>query len=126
MTRVASVRSILLALPLLALAPLPANAVDRNDFLLENAKQLGALCGANTDIAAIHMCEGFLVGVHRTLQSVTSALGQQLYCIPADGGVTRDSVARDFSAWAAATPAAASMPPVDGALEWATHAYPCR
>jgi len=122
---IAFVRSILLAVPLLAAAPSTANAVERGDFLLENAKQLGALCGAAADIAAIHMCEGFLVGVHRTLQSIENALGQHFYCIPPGANVTRDSAARDFAAWAATTPAAATMPPVDGALQWASHAYPC-
>ncbi|HTP84370.1 MAG TPA: Rap1a/Tai family immunity protein [Alphaproteobacteria bacterium] len=116
----------LLAMPLLVLAAAPARAVEGSDFLLENAQELGALCGANTNVAAIHMCEGFLVGVHRTYQSVASALGERLYCLPADKGITRDDAARDFAAWVSKTPATVTMSPVDGVLEFAHLTYPCR
>jgi hypothetical protein len=121
-----SVRSLLLAMGALLASTLSAGAVDRTDFLLENAKQLGALCEANTNAAAIHMCEGFLVGVHRVHESIGEALGTHLYCFPKDGSITRDTAARDFAAWVRATPAAATMPPAEGALQWASLTYPCR
>jgi hypothetical protein len=116
----------LLAMPLLVLAALPARAVENADFLLENAQELGALCGANTNVAAIHMCEGFLVGVHRTYQSVADTLGERLYCLPPNNGITRDSAAKDFAAWVSKTPATATMSPVDGVLQFAHLTYPCR
>ena len=116
----------LLAMPFLALAAGPARAVEGSDFLLENAQELGALCAANTNVAAIHMCEGFLVGVHRTYQSVAAALGERLYCLPTDKGITRDDAARDFAAWVSKTPATVTMSPVDGVLEFAHLSYPCR
>lgn len=121
-----SVRSLLLAVGALLVSVPAADAVDRTDFLLENAGQLGALCEANTNLAAIHMCQGFLVGVHRVHESIAEALGAHLYCVPTDGSVTRDTVARDFAAWVKATPAAATMPPDEGAMRWASLTYPCR
>lgn len=121
-----SVRSLLLAVGAFLASEPSAGAVDRKDFLLENAGQLGALCEANTNVAAIHMCEGFFVGVHRMYVSVADALGAHLYCVPTDGSVTRDTVARDFAAWVRATPSAATMPPAEGALRWASVTYPCR
>jgi hypothetical protein len=121
-----SVRSLLLAVGVLLVSVPSADAVDHTDFLLENAKQLGALCEANTNPAAIHMCEGFLVGVHRVHESIGEALGTHLYCFPKDGSITRDTAARDFAAWVRATPAAATMPPAEGALQWASLTYPCR
>jgi Rap1a immunity proteins len=127
MTRVItrSLRPLLLAMPVLMVAAAPAGAVEDSDFLLDNAKQLGALCGANTNVAAIHMCEGFLVGVHRMYQSVADALGARLYCIPTDKGITRNGVAKDFAAWVSKTPSAWTMSPVDGAMEYAHLTYPC-
>lgn len=128
MTRIIkrSLRSLSLVLPVLVASALPAAAVENSDFLLTNAKQLGALCGANTNVAAIHMCEGFLVGVNHMYQSVADALGERLYCLPTDKGITRDGVAQQFAAWVVKTPAAATMSPVDGVLEFGHATFPCR
>jgi hypothetical protein len=103
-----------------------AAAVETEDYLLKTAGDLAALCGAPADVSAIHMCHGFLVGVHRVFESVGHGLGEPLYCLPADGSVSRDTIARDFAAWVAATPDAASMSPSDGLLQWVRATYPCR
>lgn len=103
----------------------PAVAVDTDDYLLTSAEDLASLCAAPADPSAIHMCQGFMVGVHRVFDSVGRALNDPLYCLPTDGSVSRDSVARDFAAWVAATPDAASMPPADGVLKWVRTTYPC-
>jgi hypothetical protein len=72
------------------------------------------------------MCHGFLVGSNRMFETVGRALGDPLFCLPTDGSVSRDTAARDFAAWVAATPDAASMSPSDGLLRWARTTYPCR
>ena len=104
----------------------PAPGADTDDYLLTTAGDLAALCGAPTDVSAIHMCHGFLVGAHRVFETVGQALGSPLYCLPADGSVSRDTVARDFAAWLATTPEAVSMSPSDGLLQWVRTTYPCR
>jgi len=108
-----------------ALAP-AAQAVEKEDFLLQTAVNLGALCGAPADPAAIHTCEGYLAGVNQMHDAIGEAFGGRVYCLPSDGSVTRDSAAAAFSAWAAATPAAASMPASEGVLVWARLTYPCQ
>jgi hypothetical protein len=50
----------------------------------------------------------------------------KVYCLPADGGVTRDTAARDFAAWVAATPDAGAMPAREGLLRWAQVTFPCQ
>jgi hypothetical protein len=103
----------------------PAMAVEEEDYLLQTAGDLAALCGAPEDVSAIHMCQGFLVGANRVFAAVGQALGDPLYCLPTDGSASRDTAARDFAAWVAATPDAASMSSSDGLLRWARTTYPC-
>lgn len=107
-------------------AGLPAAAVEESDYLLNSAEDLAALCGAPDDAAAIHMCQGYLVGIHHMHGAIETAVGERIYCLPTDGGVTRDTAARDFSLWVNSTPAAASMPARDGLLQWAQLTFPCK
>lgn len=101
-------------------------AVEKSDFLLKTASDLASLCGAPSDAAAIHMCEGYLVGVNQMHEAVYAALGARVYCLPEDGSVTRDSAAKDYAAWASKLPAASSMSAREGVLEWARQTYPCK
>ena len=103
----------------------PSIAAEPEDYLLETASDLAALCSAPADASAIHMCQGFMVGAHRVFDTIGHALGDPLYCIPTDGSVSRDTAVTDFVAWVAANPDVASMPPSDGLLRWARTAYPC-
>jgi len=119
-------RRILAALLVTAAAVPAAQAVEKEDFLLQTAASLGALCGAPADPAAIHMCEGYLAGVNQMHEAIAEAFGGRIYCLPADGSVTRDSAAAAFSTWTAATPAAATMPAREGVLVWARLTYPCK
>ncbi len=118
-------RKALFAAATLALLAGPAAAADSEDYLLTTAGDLADLCAAPEDASAIHMCEGFLVGAHRVFDAIGDSLDDPLYCLPADGSVSRDSVARDFAAWVAATPDTAAMSAIDGLLKWARTTYPC-
>lgn len=104
----------------------PATAAEEEDYLLATAEDLAALCGAPADVSAIHMCQGFLVGAHRVFETIGHVLGDPLYCLPTDGSASRDTAARDFAAWIAQTPEAATMSSSDGLLRWARTTYPCR
>jgi hypothetical protein len=114
------------AATLVIVAGSPAGAVDEANFLLSSAGDLAALCAAPAEPASIHMCQGYLVGVNHMNSAVEQALGIKVYCLPTDGSVTRDTAARDFSVWVAATPGAASMPAREGLLKWAQITYPCK
>lgn len=105
---------------------LPAQSAEEANFNLATAGDLAVLCGAPEDPAAIHMCQGFLVGVHRTQQAMAVAMDTKFYCIPADGSVTRDSAAADFSGWVGATADVASMTPQEALIMWAKTSYPCK
>lgn len=102
-----------------------AFAVDESNFLLKSAGDLAALCSAPSNPAAIHMCQGYLVGIHHMHEAVGQAMDVTVYCLPPDGSVTRDSAARDFAAWVNSTPSAAAMSPREGVLHWARQTYPC-
>lgn len=103
-----------------------AQAADQSDFLLETTANLAALCAAVGDPVAIQMCQGYLVGVNHMHEAVGEAFGAKVYCLPDDGSVTRDTVARDFAAWVAETPTAATRPAREGLLDWARTTYPCQ
>ena len=109
----------------LAALSLPAAASEDDDYVLETAGDLADLCDEPENPSAIHMCQGFLVGVHQMHGAIVDAVGVKVYCIPQDGTVTRNSVAADFSAWVHASPERESLSAREGLLTWAHQAYPC-
>lgn len=120
------VKTIVFAAALALVAGSPAGAAEEINFLLKSAGDLAALCAAPAEPASIHMCQGYLVGVNHMNSAVEQALGVKVYCLPTDGSVTRDTAARDFSVWVAATPGVVSMPAREGLLQWAQTTYPCK
>jgi hypothetical protein len=120
------VKKLVCATALAITAGSPAGATEEANFLLNSAGDLAALCGAPSEPAAIHMCEGYLLGIHHMHGAIDEALGAKVYCLPTDGSVTRDTAAHDFSAWVAATPDAAAMSAREGVLHWAQITYPCK
>lgn len=92
------------------------------DFELGSAAALGALCADRANPAAIHMCQGFLLGVN----NVHDVLVETFYCLPPNGSVTRDAAAAAFASWAASKGAEAqTMTALDGLVTWAMETYPC-
>ncbi len=102
-----------------------ASAAETDDFQLKTANDLADLCAAVDDTAAVHMCHGFMVGVHQMHQAVSEATGRGVYCVPDDGSVTRNTAQTDYVGWLRLTPSAVEMTARDGLLEWARTAYPC-
>ena len=102
-----------------------ASAADVDDYQLKTATDLADLCGSTEDTSAVHMCHGFMVGIHQMHQAVTDAVGRGVYCLPNDGSVSRNTAQVDFVAWLRATPTAGEMSARDGLLEWARTTYPC-
>ena len=108
----------------------PASAVEESRFLLRNAADLGALCSARTGepraLEAMHMCQGYLAGLHHFHEAMAQADGASaLYCLGDGTAPTRQEAAADFAAWIAETPEAAELPAVEGAVRWAAARFPC-
>lgn len=109
----------------LAALSLPAAASEEEDYLLETAGDLADLCDEPENASAIHMCQGYIVGVHQMHQAIDAALDVEVYCIPENAGVTRNTVMADFSAWVKANPDKAELSAREGLLTWARQTYPC-
>lgn len=119
MRRIACLAAILAALSL------PAIAAEEDDYLLETAGDLADLCDEPDNASAIHMCQGYILGVHHMHVAIDAALDVEVYCFPENSGVTRNAVMADFSAWVKATPDAADLSAREGLLTWARETYPC-
>ncbi len=109
----------------LAALSLPAAASEEDDFLIQSAEDLADICDEPENVAAIHMCQGYLVGVNQMHAAIVESLGVEVYCIPENAGVTRNTVAADFSAWVYAHPDMADMSAREALLTWARQTYPC-
>ena len=101
------------------------SAAEVDDFELKSAADLADLCASTGDIAAVHMCQGYMVGVNHMHQAVADSVGHGAYCLPTDGSVTRNTAQADFVAWLRANPGKGNMTARDGLLEWASTTYPC-
>ncbi|MEM7236343.1 MAG: hypothetical protein AAF501_00740 [Pseudomonadota bacterium] len=119
-------RKSLSALAVVLAGTTSAGAVEESNYLLTTAGDLGALCGAPSDASAIHMCHGFLVGVHRMHLEIADAMGVAVYCIPKDGSITRDSVAAGLSSWISSDATIGDMKPAEAVITWAKTIHPCK
>lgn len=115
---------------LLGLESAPAIGASPDNFRIDEAADLAALCGANSEdplyASAIQMCEGYLIGVHQMHTAIAAALGGGIYCLPAENPPTRDEAAAAFVAYVATNAEITHMKALDALLTWARHAYPCR
>jgi hypothetical protein len=118
----------LAALPIGAL-PTAANAVTQDDFLARTTTDLVNLCDPPSAdpmrVAALHFCEGFMVGAYQYHQAERAGpKGQRLFCLPS-AGVTRDQAVRLFITWAKDNPQYMQEPPVQSLSRFAAATWPC-
>lgn len=111
-------------------ASMSALAADESAFLIQTGADLGRLCGAAPDhpnnVAAIHMCQGYIIGVNHFHAALASAMDEPIYCVAGvEPQPTRDTAAAGFAAWVRANPAEGERPPLDALLAWAAVTYPC-
>jgi hypothetical protein len=82
----------------------PAGAVSEENFLLQTGSDLVALCSVAADdplqVAAIHMCHGFGVGVYQTLVAVSAHEKVDDFLCPPNPPPSRNQAFADFLAWA--------------------------
>ncbi|HET6183075.1 MAG TPA: Rap1a/Tai family immunity protein [Acetobacteraceae bacterium] len=113
-----------------ALSGEPASAaVSQETFLVRTTGDLVALCSASPSdplyVAAIHFCEGFGVGVFRTLEQEDAAdPAHRLFCMT-EPVPSRDAATASFVRWANTDPSRLSEPPEDGIADYLAHKYPC-
>ena len=114
---------------MLAMLPtaVPA-AITQDNFLLRTAGDLVAVCSPAPDdplmAAAVGFCEGFAVGVYRTLEDTQAGFRAKLFCMPSPGP-TRSQAIASFVAWVHVNPAVASGAPADAILRYLEQTYPC-
>lgn len=111
---------------LAALVALPAGAADQeSDYLINTGDDLADLCSAPEDVAAIHMCHGYLVGVNQMHTGIAAAWDVDIYCIPENTPMTRNQFATDFAQWVHANDQRGQMPARRALLTFASQVFPC-
>jgi hypothetical protein len=120
----------LLFAALLAAPAATAAATEERDFVLDNAGDLADLCATPTDsplyMAAIHMCQGYIMGIHHFHTALALELGDDIYCPPPpERAQTRNEITGAFVEWVADHQDIRSREALDGLLSSAAAAYPC-
>jgi hypothetical protein len=121
----------LLGAAALVFAAAAANAqVAEKNFVLRTTGDLVALCGATRNdpnaIAAIHFCEGYLLGLDHFAEVTGRPFRGSLYCPPANLDLTRDQVVAMLVTWHRRNPGPAAEAPFDGVVRWAAATWPCK
>ncbi|MEJ0048735.1 MAG: Rap1a/Tai family immunity protein [Rhodospirillales bacterium] len=109
--------------------PLAARAVTPDNFLIKTASDLVQLCSADAAdpmrVAAIHFCEGFVVGAYQYHQAEHGASQvMDPVCYPANGP-SRDQAIQMYVDWAQKNPQFLGERPVDSLFRFATATWPC-
>lgn len=107
-----------------------AQAAEEENFLIDTAADLAKLCAVTPENpaydAAIHMCHGYLVGVHHFHEALAESMEVAVYCEERASPVpTRDEVTADFVAWLGQNPTVADEEALEGLLQYAAARFPC-
>ena len=107
-----------------------AMAADEKHFLIDTTGDLAALCGSSADSpnysAAIHMCQGYIIGIAHFHKALSDEIDEDIYCVPeGDARPSRNQAVAMFVEWAGNNPDSAGTEALDGVLTWAAAAFPC-
>jgi hypothetical protein len=113
-----------------ALASVPASAtVTHDNFLAKTTGDLVALCDATGSDplyqAAMHFCEGFMVGAYQVYSIERAATERRPLFCPPTPAPTRDEATRMFVAWAHAHPQHMNETGIDSLFRFAAETWPC-
>ncbi|MEM8791788.1 MAG: Rap1a/Tai family immunity protein [Pseudomonadota bacterium] len=135
----AGVRRIVTALPKLSSAAIamalltgtPGHAAEEKNFMVDTTGDLAALCGVGPEnanySAAIHMCQGYLLGVHHFHEALAAELEDDIYCTDTrNPRPSRNEIVAEFVNWVDANPTVAASEALDGLLQWAAVSFPCK
>jgi len=118
------------AAALLLAAGAASAQVTQDNFVLRTTGDLVALCGVSPGdpnaTAAIHFCEGYLLGLDHFAEVTGRPFRGALYCPPEGLRMTRDEVVATLVAWHRRNPGPASEGPFDGVVRWAAATWPCK
>jgi len=103
-------------------------AVTEDNFKLQSAGDLAALCSADKadplTTAAANFCEGYALGAYAVIDQYQRAEKTPLFCLP-NPPPTRNEATAAYAAWVKAAPARPAMAPVDSVYEFLRTQYPC-
>jgi Rap1a immunity proteins len=110
--------------------PLPAGAVESDDFLAATTEDMVALCTASPDEAmadeAVHFCHGYLTGAFQYYQQlVAGPEADPFVCLP-DPPPSRDEGVEMFVSWAQAHPQYMNEPAVETFFRSLAATWPCQ
>ena len=123
-------RSMFLPLVVVGLWLLQAEAVTRDDFLMQTTQDLVDVCsvkpGEPNYEGSLGFCLGFEVGAFQYYLALAAASPQDSFiCLP-EPSPPRTDVTQWFLAWARENPQYMKEPPVDGFFRFLQATWPCR
>jgi Ssp1 endopeptidase immunity protein Rap1a len=122
-------RAVATGLVVFSLWPGSSMAVTQDNFLARNTQDLVDLCTAPHNnplrVAAIHFCEGYLVGAYHYDQSLRSGPGLKQIVCPPNPAPSRDEGVKMFVTWAQAHPQYMKERAVDTVFRFLTSTWPC-
>lgn len=103
--------------------------IKAENFLLKTTADLIALCSADgkgkDDVAAIHFCHGYLVGLTQFHAVVNKIFEGKIYCVNDENRPSRNDAIAMFLKWGKSNTQFHNELPLNGLLKWAAEAYPC-
>ena len=105
-------------------------AVERINFEIRDARDLATVCRTPASdphyTAAIHFCEGFMVGAYRYyLATMKGPDAKPFVCLP-EPTPSRDGIVADFSEWMTSHTQYNGDPAVDVLFRFAEEKFPCK
>jgi len=111
------------------LSPAAAAAATENDFLVHTTADIVDLCSVTPSdplyTAAVHFCQGYLIGAFQYHLEASEALGLGKICLPAPPP-TRNEGIQMFIAWTRQNPQFWSERPVDTMVRFLETKWACR
>lgn len=114
-----------------AFAGRPALAATPENFSVHSAADLVEICRSvpndNVSSAAAGFCQGYVVGVYRTLEEIQEAKPKaRLFCMDQyQRPPTRTEAINAYVAWMDAKAAEMSKPPLESIADYLAATYPC-
>jgi hypothetical protein len=125
-------RKVLLWVMAVCLWPIQSGAVTTEHFKVPTAQDYAELCSVSPDdplgVAAIHFCEGYMVGAYQYYQAQIDGSHGKLkhfVCLP-NPVPSRDQIVQQFVGWLHANPQYNSEVPVNALFKFAAETWPCK
>ena len=114
-----------------ALPGRPALATTPENFNVQSASDLVQICrtvpGDNVSSAAAGFCQGYVVGVYRTLEEIQAARPRaRLFCVDQfQHPPSRTEAIAAYVGWMDTKPDEMSQPPMESIADYLAATYPC-